>query len=144
MAKATAKKGDSVKVDYTGTLDDGTTFDSSNGKAPITFKLGDGEVIPGFENGVEGMSVGQEKDITIPADQAYGEHHEKLVQKVPRDKFPQSADLKKGMLLTMKAPTGQQLMARIAELDETTATLDLNHPLAGKTLHFKVKLVAIN
>ncbi len=141
---AAAKTGDTVKIDYTGTLDDGTQFDTSNGKEPITFKLGEGEVIPGFEKGVEGMKVGETKKLVIHADQAYGPHHDKLVQKVPKDKFPKDVELKTGMMLTMRAPTGQQLMARIGDLSGDIVTLDLNHPLAGKTLHFEIKLVAIN
>jgi FKBP-type peptidyl-prolyl cis-trans isomerase 2 len=139
----TAKKGDTVTVEYTGTLDDGTQFDSSVGKEPITFTLGSDEVIPGFENGIEGMKVGDEKKITIPADQAYGPHHEKLVQEIEKDKFPPNIELRKGILITLRAPTGQALIARVADLKEKTALLDMNHPLAGKTLHFKIKLLKI-
>lgn len=138
-----AKKGDTVKVEYTGTLDNGTQFDTSVGKEPITFKLGSGEVIPGFENALEGMSVGQEKAIDIAPEQAYGAHHDQLVQEVPKDKFPPNVELKKGIIITLKAPTGQTLMAKVADLKDDKVTLDLNHPLAGQTLHFKVKLVSI-
>jgi len=144
MAKSEiAKKGDTVTVHYTGTLDDGTQFDSSEGKDPITFKLGTGEVIPGFENGIEGMKVGDEKKLDIPAEQAYGPHHAQLVHDVPKDKFPPNVELKKGMLLTLQGPGGQRLMARIEEVGKDSAKLDLNHPLAGKTLHFKIKLVKV-
>lgn len=135
--------GDTVVVEYTGTLDDGTQFDTSVGKEPLEFKLGSGDVIPGFEKGLTGMKVGEQKTIDIMPEDAYGPHHEKLVQEVPVDKFPPHVELKKGLLLTMKAPTGQVLMARVAEIKGNTAMLDLNHPLAGKALHFKVKLLAI-
>ncbi|MBI4145278.1 peptidylprolyl isomerase [Candidatus Woesearchaeota archaeon] len=138
-----AKKGDTVKVEYTGTLDNGAQFDTSVGKEPITFKLGSGEVIPGFENALEGMSVGQEKTVDIVPEQAYGPHHAQLVQEVPKDKFPPNVELKKGIIITLKAPTGQTLMAKVADLKGEKVTLDLNHPLAGQTLHFKVKLVGI-
>lgn len=144
MAKAVAKKGDTVTVHYTGTLDDGTQFDSSEGKQPITFKLGSGEVIPGFENGIEGMSLDEEKKLDITPENAYGPHHAQLVHDVPKDKFPPNVELKKGMLLKLQGPGGQLLMARVEEVHKDSAKLDLNHPLAGKTLHFKVKLVKIN
>ena len=148
MAKTTkaevAKQGDTVKVEYTGTLDDGTQFDTSVGKDPITFKLGSGEVIPGFENGLLGMSVGQEKKVDIAPDQAYGPHHAQLVQEVPKDKFPPHVELKKGIIITLKAPTGQTIMARVGDFKDDKVMLDLNHPLAGQNLHFKLKLVAIN
>ncbi|MEK6849691.1 MAG: peptidylprolyl isomerase [Nanoarchaeota archaeon] len=136
--------GDKVTIEYTGTLDDGTQFDTSVGKEPLQFQLGSGEVIPGFEKGITGMALGEQKTLKITPEDAYGPHHEKLVQEVPKDKFPAHVELKKGLLLTMKAPTGQVMMAKIAEVKETTAMLDLNHPLAGMTLHFKVKLLAIN
>jgi FKBP-type peptidyl-prolyl cis-trans isomerase 2 len=136
-----AVSGDTVTVHYTGTLDDGTQFDSSEGKEPITFKLGSGEVIPGFEKGIEGMKEGEEKKLDIAPEQAYGAVHAQLMHEVPLDKFPPHVELKKGMMLTMQAPTGQRLMARVEEVGKDSAKLDLNHPLAGKRLHFKVTLV---
>jgi peptidylprolyl isomerase len=135
--------GDVIVVEYTGTLDDGTQFDTSVGKEPLEFKLGSGDVIPGFEKGLIGLKVGEHKTIDITPEDAYGPHHAKLVQEVPKSKFPPNVELKKGLLLTMKAPTGQVLMARIAEIKGDTAMLDLNHPLAGQALHFKVKVLAI-
>lgn len=139
-----AKKGDTVKVEYTGTLDDGTQFDTSVGKAPISFKLGNKEVIPGFEDAVEGMNVGDEKKIDIPAENAYGPHKDQLIQEVPKDKFPENVELKKGILLSLKAPTGENMMAKVKEIKDDKVVLDLNHPLAGQTLHFKIKLVDIS
>lgn len=139
-----AKQGDTVKVEYTGTLDDGTQFDTSVGKEPITFKLGNKEVIPGFENAIEGMNVGDEKTVDIPSDKAYGEHKLQLVQEVPKDKLPSNVELKKGVILSLKAPTGENLMARVTDIKEDKIVLDLNHLLAGKTLHFKLKLLEIS
>src|SRR3989338_4878217 len=119
------KQGNKVKVEYTGSLDDGTVFDSSAGREPL-----------GFDEGIEGMTKGEEKEIVIlPAD-AYGEDNPELMRKVPRSKLPQDQEPKVGMLLAIGMPGGQQFPARIAEVSESDITLDLNHPLAGKTLHF--------
>src|SRR3989338_7906432 len=130
------KQGNKVKVEYTGSLDDGTVFDSSAGREPLEFVVGQGQVIKGFDEGIEGMTKGEEKEIVIlPAD-AYGEDNPELMRKVPRSKLPQDQETKVGMLLAIGMPGGQQFPARIAEVSESDITLDLNHPLAGKTLHF--------
>ncbi|MFC1753883.1 peptidylprolyl isomerase [Thermoproteota archaeon] len=137
------KKGDTVKIEYEGTFDDGTVFDSSEkaGK-PLEFEVGAGKVIPGFENAVIGMDKGQEKKVKIQPEEAYGHPNPELVKKVPREQLPKE-ELKQGMLLVMNLPNGMQLPAKIAELDDKEVTLDLNHPMAGKILNFKIKVVEI-
>lgn len=139
----TVEKGAAVKVHYTGTLDDGSTFDTSEGKEPISFKVGEGQVIKGFEDAVLGMNVGEEKDITLPPQQAYGERREELVQKVPRDAMG-DLEPKVGMMLALQVPgTEQQIPGTITEVGEHDVTIDVNPPLAGKTLHFHLKLDSI-
>jgi len=139
-----AKLGDVVSVHYTGTLDDGTVFDSSHERGePISFKLGEGKVIKGFDTGVTGMSVGDKKKVKIPAQEAYGEHRPELTQQVPRDRLPQDQEPKVGMMLGVKAPDGAQFPATITAVTPTHVTLDLNHPMAGKTLNFEIELVKI-
>ena len=136
------KHGDKVKVHYTGTLDDGKVFDSSEGREPLEFTLGEGHVIKGFEEGVKEMKPNEEKTIKIKSKDAYGEKNDKLVLQVPRDKFP--AQIEKGGQLILKGPEGQQLPALISEIKKDIVVIDLNHPLAGKDLTFKVKVVSVN
>ncbi len=139
------KKGNKVKVDYTGTLDDGTVFDSSthdNHSHPLEFEVGSGQLIKGFDEAVIGMEKGDEKDIHIDAKDAYGDPNPELVQKVPREQLPKE-ELKEGMMLAMKLPNGQQLPGTIKEVSEKEVKIDFNHPLAGKALNFKIKLVEI-
>lgn len=131
-----------VTVHYTGTLDDGTVFDSSEGKEPLTFTVGSHHVIPGFENGVIGMEIGEEKTIDISSDNAYGQRREQLVQKVPKTLFKDFSP-EKGQQIGLMAQNRQQMMATVIDVSEDMVTLDLNHPLAGKNLHFKVKLEKI-
>ena len=140
---AQAKAGDTVSIHYTGKLDDETVFDSSRGAQPLTFTLGAGQVIPGFDRGVLGMAPGEEKTITIPADEAYGAHRDDLVGQVERSVFP--ADLKPevGQQLQMQDPTGQTLVVTVKDVNDATVTLDANHPLAGENLTFELELVAI-
>lgn len=135
------KTGDRVKVDYIGTLDDGSVFDSSedHGK-PLEFEVGSGDVIKGFNDAVLGMKEGGEKEFALLPAQAYGQHDPTLVQRVSRDVFPQEADLVAGLLFEAGLPTGEKVPATIAEVNDETVTVDLNHPLAGKTLNFKIKL----
>ncbi|MGM5482237.1 MAG: FKBP-type peptidyl-prolyl cis-trans isomerase [Nanobdellota archaeon] len=135
-----AEKGSKVKVHYTGTLDDGTTFDSSEGKEPIEFVVGQNKVIPGFENSVDGMEQGEEKDFKLTPDQAYGERNEQLIQEVQKSQLPENMEVKEGQMLMLKAPNGQNLPAKVVEDKGETFMLDINHPLAGKNLNFKVKL----
>ncbi|MBN1157114.1 peptidylprolyl isomerase [Candidatus Woesearchaeota archaeon] len=141
-----AKKGDKVKIDYTGTLDDGTVFDSSthgDHSHPIEFVMGEGKVIPGFENAVYGMEKGEEKQIKILPKDAYGDAKPDMVRKIPKDVLPKDKEIKAGMMLMIAAPNGMQFPARVTAVDEKEVTLDMNHPLAGKTLNFKIKLVDV-
>ncbi len=135
------KKGDKVKVEYTGTLDDGTVFDTNEGKEPLEFEAGSGQVIPGFDKAVVGMEKGEGKEITIKPDQAYGQPDENLKKKVPRESFPEDVKPEEGMMLAMNAPDGRQIPARVDGVGDKEVTLDLNHPLAGKTLNFKIKVM---
>jgi len=136
------QSGDKVKVHYTSTLNDGTVFDSSEGKQSLKFVIGNGEVIAGFENGVKEMKLNQEKTIKINPKDAYGEKNSQLIISVPRNKFP--PELEVGGRLVLKGPQGQSLNAVVSEVKQDSVIIDLNHPSAGKELNFKVKVVAIN
>ncbi|MBI2658262.1 peptidylprolyl isomerase [Candidatus Woesearchaeota archaeon] len=136
------KPGSKVKVHYTGSLNDGSIFDSSEGREPLEFTLGEGQVIKGFEDGVASMGLNEEKTIKINPEEAYGQKNEQLVIKVPRDQFPKEIEV--GGKLMLKGPQGQQLPAEITNIAEDQVTIDLNHPLAGKELNFKLKLIAID
>lgn len=139
-----AKSGDTVKVHYTGTLDDGNEFDSSAGREPLEFSLGSGQVIAGFDNAVDGMAVGESKTVTIPPDEAYGDRHERLVQQVPRTSLPDDMTPEVGMQLKSQSPDGQVMNLIISEVAEESITVDANHPLAGQTLTFAFELVEIS
>ncbi|SJZ44323.1 FKBP-type peptidyl-prolyl cis-trans isomerase [Sediminibacterium ginsengisoli] len=138
------KKGDTVKVHYHGKLEDGSTFDSSAGREPLEFEVGGGMVIPGFDNGVTGMAIGEKKTIHIPADEAYGPKQDELIMEFPKDRFPQDMTPEVGMQLAMNNGAGQQLPVTITEVKEDVVVLDANHPLAGKDLIFDLELVAID
>jgi peptidylprolyl isomerase len=138
-----AKSGDTVKIHYTGTLDDGTQFDSSAGREPFEFSLGSGQVIAGFNTAVDGMTVGESKTVTIPPAEAYGDRHEKLVQQVQRTSLPDDMKPEVGMQLQSQSPDGQPMSLVIAEVSEETVTVDANHPLAGQALTFAIELVEI-
>ncbi len=140
---AAARSGDTVRIHYTGTLGDGTQFDSSAGRDPLEFALGGGEVIPGFDSAVTGMSVGEQKTVTIQPDDAYGQRHEQLVQQVPRDTLPDSVDPTVGMQLQTRSPDGQIMNLVIVGMDDESITLDANHPLSGQALTFAIELVEI-
>jgi peptidylprolyl isomerase len=140
MAKA--KSGDTVRVHYTGTLDDGKEFDSSRGGDPLTFTLGEGNVIAGFDEAVSGMEVGDEKRVTIPAEQAYGPRRDELTLRVPRTELPGDLQLYEGAQLRMEQ--GDQVMiVTVRTLDDESVTLDANHALAGEALTFDLQLVEI-
>ena len=146
MAEANADvvaKGSKVSVEYTGSFDDGTVFDTSEGKAPITFVAGNGEVIKGFDEAVVGMKKGDQKKINVTSAEGYGDRDEKLQQQVPRTVFPQEMKLEKGMGFSFKTPDGQVIHATITEADSEMVTVDMNHPLAGKNLIFELKVVDI-
>ena len=136
------KSGDKVKVHYTGTLNDGAVFDSSDGREPLEFTIGSNQVIKGFENGIKEMKLNQEKTINIKAKDAYGERDERMVVSVPRDKFP--PEVQAGGTLILKGPNGERLPAAVKEVKDDVVIIDMNHPLAGKELTFKVKVVGIN
>jgi peptidylprolyl isomerase len=137
------KSGDTVKVHYHGRLNDGTTFDSSEGRDPLEFEVGSGSVIPGFDNGVTGMQVGEKKTINIPSDQAYGEKQDDLYMEFPIDRFPPDLKPEVGMQLNMSNGAGQNFPVVIREVREDSVILDANHPLAGEDLTFDLELVEI-
>ncbi|HKR66799.1 MAG TPA: peptidylprolyl isomerase [Thermoanaerobaculia bacterium] len=139
-----AKRGDTVHVHYRGTLDDGTEFDSSAGSDPISFTLGAGQVIPGFDSAIEGMSAGDKKTEHIPSSNAYGEHRDELVFTVGRDQMPEGSEVEVGDMLHVGFPDGSSAAVQVAALDEQSVTLDANHPLAGKNLTFELELVKID
>lgn len=139
-----AKRGDTVHVHYRGTLDDGTEFDSSAGSDPIAFTLGAGQVIPGFESAIEGMSAGDKKTERIEAENAYGGRRDELVFTVPRDQMPENADVEVGDMLRVGFPDGSSAAVQVAAMDDQSVTLDANHPLAGKNLTFELELVSID
>ncbi len=140
----TVKTGDKVKIEYTGTLEDGTIFDSSTDHGnPLEFEVGSGQVIKGFDDAILGMNEGEEKQFSIEPADAYGEHDPTLVQKVPREIFPQDAELVPGLLFEAGLPTGEKVPATIMDVQGGIVSVDLNHPLAGKKLNFKIKISVI-
>ena len=138
-----AQHGDKVRIHYTGKLDDGTVFDSSRDSDPIEFTIGGGEVIPGFEEAIVGMSAGQEKTEVIEAGRAYGEHRDELVFRVEKSQMPEE-EIEVGDMLRLGFPDGTSADVQVAEIDDDGVTLDANHPLAGKTLTFDLELVGID
>ena len=138
-----AKDGDTVKVHYTGTLESGEVFDTSKEREPLEFKLGEGQLIPGFEKAVIGMNAGESTKVDIPSDEAYGEAREDLVIKVPKDQLPEDVEPQVGMQLQVNQPNGQPIPVRITEVGESELTLDANHPLAGKDLSFDIELIEV-
>jgi len=137
------KNGSKVKIHYTGTLDDGKVFDSSEGKEPLEFEVGSKKVIKGFDDALIGMKEGEEKEIKITPDKAYGERNDQLMQEVPKEALKGDFEPKPGMQLMLKSPEGKQMIATIAKVEGDKLTIDMNHPLAGKTLNFKLKVVSI-
>ncbi len=140
---AAAKTGDTVKVHYRGTLSDDTEFDSSRDGEPLEFTIGNDMVIPGFENGVVGMKVGESKKVSIPAEDAYGPYNNALVASAPRSQVPPDLDVAIGMFLQVRSAEGQIARAMVRDLTETDITLDRNHPLAGQDLTFEIEVVEI-
>ncbi len=137
------KVNDTVKVHYTGKLSDGQVFDTSEGKDPIEFTLGKGQLIPGFEKGLLDMKVNEKKTITIPKEEAYGEPREDLVQEVEKSQLPEEIKPEVGMGLVSKTPDGREMNLVVAEVKEETIVVDGNHPLAGKDLVFDLEVVEI-
>ncbi|NYS25431.1 peptidylprolyl isomerase [Rhodobacteraceae bacterium 2376] len=138
-----AKSGDTVRFHYTGTLEDGSVFDSSDGRDPLEFKLGEGQIIPGLEQAIEGMSSGEQKTVTIPADQAYGPYQPQARQGIPREQIPDHIPLEIGTRLQVQTPDGNPMPVTVAEVSDEVVVLDANHPLAGKDLTFAVEVVEV-
>ncbi len=138
------KKGDKIKVEYEGKLEDGTVFDSSSKHGhPLEFEVGSGQLIPGFDNAVLGMDMGDEKEITLNPTEAYGEFNESLIRKFPKEQIPSEQELEVGMTLGVQLPNGAKLPAKVTEVSDSEVTIDLNHALAGKTLIFSIKVVEL-
>lgn len=138
-----AKAGDTVRVHYTGKLDDDTEFDSSAGRDPLEFPLGSGRVIPGLDKAVEGMRVGESKSVRIPAEEAYGPRQEQLIQEVPKTALPDDINPSVGMPLQAQGPDGQVMELVVTAVAEKSFTVDGNHPLAGQALNFDIELIEI-
>ena len=138
-----ARKGDRVHVHYTGRLEDDSVFDSSEGRDPFTFELGTGQVVPGFDQAVSGMEVGDRKTVTIPSSEAYGPRLEQLVITAPRTNLPIGYDPQEGEAMRLETRGGHQLDVVVVQADDTAITMDGNHPLAGKDLTFDIELVKI-
>lgn len=138
-----AKSGDKVRIHYTGKLDDGTQFDSSEGREPLEFDLGGGGVIPGFDSAVDGMAVGENKSVKIESEEAYGPRHEELIQDVPKSELPDDMELSVGLQLQAQNPEGQVMRFMITAVTDEVVTVDGNHPLAGQALNFDIELVEI-
>ena len=138
-----AKDGDTVKVHYTGTLGNGEVFDTSKEKEPLEFKLGQGQLIPGFEKAVVGLNVGDSTTINIPSAEAYGDVREDLIINVPKDQLPGDVEPQVGMQLQVNQPDGQPIPVRVTDVTETELQLDANHPLAGEDLTFEIELVNV-
>lgn len=138
------KNGDTVKVHYTGSLEDGSVFDTSQDREPMEFTLGSGQLIPGFEKAVEGMGEGESTKVTIPSSEAYGEPREDLIISVPRENMPEGVTPEVGMQLQVNQPDGQSIPVRITEIENEQVKLDANHPLAGKDLTFEIELLEIS
>jgi FKBP-type peptidyl-prolyl cis-trans isomerase 2 len=139
-----ASKGNAVKVHYTGRLNDGTVFDSSENRDPLQFTLGDGNMIKGFDAAVYGMQEGEEKVITIPCLEAYGEKREDMMVDIPKEQVPPHIQPEVGMELSLQNQAGQPVPVKVVHVDEEKIILDANHPLAGQDLIFDIKLVAID
>ena len=140
-----AENGNRVKVEYEGTLEDGSVFDSSKAHGSLLeFELGAKQMIPGFEKAVLGMEKDEEKEITLKSSEAYGEVDPLMTKEVPKDQLPADLDVKVGMTLAVSIPESGQMPATVVEVNESSIIIDLNHPLAGKTLTFKIKLMEIS
>jgi FKBP-type peptidyl-prolyl cis-trans isomerase 2 len=140
---AEAKQGDTVKVHYTGKTENGEIFDSSKDREPLEFKIGAGQVIPGFENAVRGMQPGEKKTESVPVEQAYGDYRDDLILEINRKEMPPDIDPKVGEQLEMVNDRGDRLLVTVHKTGEESIHIDANHPLAGKNLNFDLELVDI-
>ncbi len=138
-----AKNGDTVRVHYTGRVENGEVFANSQGEEPLEFTIGGGEFIPGLENGVIGMEVGETRTITVPPEEAYGARSRELISKIRKADLPEQISPAIGLQLRLQTPDGSHIDLRITDMDEDTVTLDANHPLAGNTVVFNLELVQI-
>lgn len=138
-----ASTGDTVRIHYSGRLNDGTVFDSSDGREPLEFTIGDNMIIPTLEAAIVGMTVGDSATVEIAAADAYGPRHDDAIQTVERSMIPDDVDLAVGRQLQATAQNGQTVVLTVVEADDETVTLDSNHPLAGRDLTFDVRLVEI-
>jgi peptidylprolyl isomerase len=143
MQHEQAHKGDTVRVNYIGKLNDETVFDSTDGNGPIEFTIGSRMLISGFEEAVEGMEIGERKEVTIPSEQAFGPHVDDMVATLDRSEFPPDFDPHVGEQFQLWAPDGRITFVKVLQLDESQVTIDANHPLAGKDLRFDIELVEI-
>ena len=138
------KSGDTVRIHYTGTLADGSQFDSSQGREPLEFVVGSGQIIPGLDKALPGMTEGDKKTVNVPASEAYGKTDPNARQAVPREHIPADIPLEVGQQLQLQSEDGRVIMATVAEANEESVVLDANHPLAGQDLTFAIELVSIN
>lgn len=138
------KHGDTVRIHYTGTLLDGKQVESSEGRDPLEFEVGSGQVISGLDAAVIGMSLGATKRVELPCAKAYGPVNPAMCQSVQRDRLPQDVELEIGTKLTMRTPEGREMPVSVVEILEETVTLDANHPLAGQDLIFEIEIVSVN
>lgn len=137
------EKGKTVRMHYKGMLDDGTVFDTSEGKEPLEFVYGEGSIIPALEEQLEGMEEGEKKQVTVKAEDAYGEIDPSAIQQVPRSQLPENIEPEVGMQLLAQTETAS-IPVTIVDVDENTVTIDFNHPLAGKDLVFDVEIVSVS
>lgn len=137
------KKGDTVRVNYHGKLTDGSTFDSSEGRDPLEFTVGSGQVIKGFDDALMDMKVGEKKTVHIPVDEAYGQRSDEMMMEYPKTEFPSDMTPEPGMELHMSDNAGNVFPVVIAEVQDDVVVLDANHPLAGEDLIFEIELVSI-
>ncbi len=140
----TVNENSKVSVHYTGRLENGEVFDSSKGRDPLTFQMGAGQLIKGFEQGVMGMELNESKTINIPSSEAYGPVRKELIQTIEKELLPQNLDPKVGQKLSSQSEAGQQLIVTVVEVDEKSITIDGNHELAGKDLIFDIEVVSIH
>lgn len=140
---AQAKRGNIVKVHYVGKFEDGTVFDTSREREPLPFTIGEGEVIPGFEEAVVGMNPGESKKVVIPAENAYGPRHEEMVLVVDRQNLPEGVDPQVGQQYQIPQSDGQSIVVTVTDASDSSVTLDGNHPLAGRELTFEIELLEV-
>ena len=138
-----ANQGDTVRIHYKGTLEDGSVFDSSEGRDPLEFAVGSWMIIPGLDKAIPGMAVGDKKVVNVPCAEAYGDVNPDARQAVPRDQFPDNIPMEIGTQLQMQGPNGQAMVVTIVEVADTEVTLDANHALAGKDLTFAIEMIEI-